>query len=64
LAVKADAQERAHAIIPVMRDLQEEGFDTLRALAAELNTRHVVTPRGGKRHARSVRNILAPAARP
>lgn len=50
------AEHRA-TVSPLIKDLQKQGY-TLRAIAKELNTRHVPTVRGGLWYATTVRNIL------
>ena len=59
--IKADAQSRAEDVLPVIEGLQRDGYGSLRAIAAELNARHIRTPRGGRWHASSVRNVLGRA---
>ena len=46
--------------MPVVRQLQAAGTITPRAIAAELNMRHVRTARGGEWHDSTVRNLLLP----
>ncbi|WP_082384735.1 recombinase family protein [Erythrobacter sp. SG61-1L] len=58
-AVKAGAAERATDLAPVIADIQATGATSLQAIASELNVRGIVTPRGGKWHPSSVRNLLA-----
>ncbi|WP_336979703.1 recombinase family protein [Altererythrobacter fulvus] len=58
-AVKAGAAERATDLAPVIADIQAAGATSLQAIASELNVRGIVTPRGGKWHPSSVRNLLA-----
>lgn len=58
-AVKAGAAKRAADYAPVIADIQANGATSLPALARELNERGIVTPRGGRWHASSVRNLLA-----
>ena len=57
-ALKAGADAHAQQLAPVIRHLQGEGFKSLPALARTLNERGIVTPRGGKWHPSSVRNLL------
>lgn len=58
-ALKAGADAHAQQLAPVIRHLQSEGRTSLPALAGALNERGMVTPRGGKWHPSSVRNLLA-----
>ena len=58
-ALKAGADAHAQQLAPVIRHLQSEGLASLPALAGALNERGMVTPRGGKWHPSSVRNLLA-----
>jgi DNA invertase Pin-like site-specific DNA recombinase len=45
-AIKARADARANDLIPFVRELQAQGFESLSALARELSARGVPTPRG------------------
>lgn len=58
-AVKANAAERASDYAPVIADIRAGGAASLPAIARELNERGIVTPRGGRWHPSSVRNLLA-----
>ena len=58
-ALKAGADAHAQQLAPVIRHLQAEGLTSLPALAGALNERGMVTPRGGRWHPSSVRNLLA-----
>ena len=57
-AVKAKAADRAADYAETVADVQASGATTLAAIAQELNARGIVTPRGGKWHPSSVRNLL------
>jgi DNA invertase Pin-like site-specific DNA recombinase len=57
--LKAAANAHAQQLAPVIRHLQSEGFTSLPALASALNERSIMTPRGGRWHPSSVRNLLA-----
>lgn len=57
--VKANASERANDYAPVIADIRATGTVSLPAIAREMNERGIVTPRGGKWHPSSVRNLLA-----
>jgi DNA invertase Pin-like site-specific DNA recombinase len=58
-ALKADADRFAASIAPDVAELQEAGATSLLTLAAGLNARRIQTPRGGRWHPSSVRNLLA-----
>jgi DNA invertase Pin-like site-specific DNA recombinase len=58
-ALKAAADAHAQQLAPVITHLRAEGLSSLPALANALNERGMVTPRGGKWHPSSVRNLLA-----
>ena len=53
------ADSHAALLAPEVRELRQEGRTTLRELAAGMNARSLQTPRGGKWHPTSVRNLLA-----
>ncbi len=57
-AVRAEANRHAANVRPIVRQLQAAGFTTLRAIAAEMNTRGIRTARGGAWHSTTVRNLL------
>ena len=56
--VRTNADAHARALAPVVRTLQTEGHDTLRALAGHLNAAGIQTRRGGRWHISTVRNLL------
>lgn len=58
-ALRRMADEHAELMRPVVERLQHEGHTSLGALSRKLNDEGMVTPRGGKWHASSVRNLLA-----
>jgi DNA invertase Pin-like site-specific DNA recombinase len=58
-AVKAEANRAASNVLPIITEIRKTGATTLRAIADALNARGVPTPRGGRWHAMSVRNVLA-----
>lgn len=58
-AIKSAAADRAEQLRPVIDDMRARGVASLGGLAAELNNGGMVTARGGKWHASSVRNLLA-----
>lgn len=47
-AVREDAQRRADDLAGIVAGLQAEGITSAHALARELNTREIPTPRGGR----------------
>lgn len=57
-AVAGNADEHALALACVIREIRAQGHKTLRALAAELNRRSILTRRGGQWHVSSVRNLI------
>lgn len=57
-ALKANAQERADNVLPVIQDIQSGGKRTLREIAKELNERGILTARGGRWHAASVKRTI------
>lgn len=57
-AVKANAASRAVDYGAILADIRGTGATSLSAMARELNERGIVTPRGGRWHASSVRNLL------
>jgi DNA invertase Pin-like site-specific DNA recombinase len=58
IQAKANADQRAHNLAAVVRDIRKGGALTLKAIANELNSREIVTPRGGSWHQSSVSNLL------
>ncbi len=57
-SIKANADQHAANILPIIREAQKAGATSLRALADALNARGISTPRGGTWHAMSVKNVL------
>lgn len=57
-AVKAEAERYAANVLPIIREAQKAGANTLRQIADALNARGVPTARGGQWYAQSVANIL------
>lgn len=57
--VKEKADHHAAKLAPVIADLRQSGLTSLASLAHELNERGMLTPRGGRWHPSSVRNLLA-----
>ena len=60
-AITAEANRAAGNVLPIIAEIRRSGATTLRAIADALNARGVPTPRGGRWHAMSVRNVLARA---
>jgi DNA invertase Pin-like site-specific DNA recombinase len=58
-AVQAEADRAASNVLPIIAEIRKSGAMTLRAIADVLNARGVPTPRRGRWHAMSVRNVLA-----
>jgi DNA invertase Pin-like site-specific DNA recombinase len=58
-ALKAGANVHAVNLAPIIAHLKAEGHTSLRDLAGALNERRMLTPRGGRWYATSVRNLLA-----
>jgi DNA invertase Pin-like site-specific DNA recombinase len=58
-AIKAEADRVAGNVLPIIAEIRRSGATTLRQIADALNARGVPTPRGGRWHAMSVRNVLA-----
>jgi DNA invertase Pin-like site-specific DNA recombinase len=54
---RAEADERARALAPTLRELQERGM-SLRDMARELTKRKRPTPRGGSWHPQLVKRII------
>jgi DNA invertase Pin-like site-specific DNA recombinase len=61
-ALKANADNHAANVLPIIAQIQKSGATTLRAIAEALNARGVSTPRGRRWEAMSVKNALARAA--
>ncbi len=57
-AIRSGAQERAEDLSPIIADIRATGATSLPAIAKELNSRGIVTARGGVWHPSSVRNLL------
>ncbi len=57
-SIKANADQHAANILPIIREAQRAGATTLRAVADALNARGISTPRGGPWYAMSVKNVL------
>jgi DNA invertase Pin-like site-specific DNA recombinase len=57
-AVARNAQAHARDLAPVLEELRAQGVTSLRGIAAALNQRGMLTRRGGRWHASSVRNLI------
>ncbi|CCQ72544.1 recombinase family protein [Magnetospira sp. QH-2] len=57
-SIQAGANQHATNLAPVIDALREEGIKSLGAVAEALNERGMLTPRGGRWHKSSVRNLL------
>lgn len=55
---RAKGEAFAKNVLPLVRQAQERGAQTYRAIAEELNQRGVRTARGGTWHATTVRNMM------
>lgn len=58
-AVSANADAHAARLRPVITKLREQGAASLGGIASALNAEGILTPRGGRWHASSVRNVLS-----
>lgn len=56
--LKADAEAHARQVAPAIREAQQAGATSLRALAAALNDNDIPTARGGRWEAQTVANVL------
>jgi hypothetical protein len=58
-AVKANAEHRAADLQAIVGDLRAQGITSLRVVAAALNERGILTPRGGAWHRMSAFRLLS-----
>jgi len=58
-AISANANQHALNLSPVIASMKSEGITSLGAIATALNERGMLTPRGGRWHKSSVKNLLA-----
>jgi DNA invertase Pin-like site-specific DNA recombinase len=58
MAVTENADDHARNLAPVIAEIRAAGHTSLRAIAAKLNARGVLTRRGGQWHVSTVRNLL------
>jgi DNA invertase Pin-like site-specific DNA recombinase len=61
-AIKSNATASAIKLATTVAAIRSEGYTSLRMIADQLNQRGIKTPRGGKWHASSVRNLEAQIA--
>ncbi|RZF59020.1 recombinase family protein [Sphingomonas populi] len=57
--ITGNADAHALDLAPVIADVRSTGITSLSGIATALNARTIRTPRGGKWHATSVKNLLA-----
>ncbi len=57
--VHANAERHAANVLPIIREVQRAGAQTLRDIANALNARGVSTARGGRWYAQTVANVLS-----
>ena len=57
-AIARNADRHAQDLAPVVEDIRAGGATSLRAIAAELNARGMLTRRGGRWHVSTVMNLL------
>ena len=57
-AYRAQAEERAKALAPIIAEIRAAGASSLREIAAGLNERGIKTPNGGTWSAMQVKRIL------
>ncbi len=57
-SVAANADAHARDLAPVVADIRAGGATSLRAIAAEMNDRGMLTRRGGRWHVSTVLNLL------
>jgi DNA invertase Pin-like site-specific DNA recombinase len=58
VSIVAGADRLAANVVPIIREMQRAGMNTLRDIAEALNARGVPTARGGIWYASTVRNVL------
>ena len=56
--VRDNADRHAAELAEVLADIRANGHSTLRAMAAELNSRGILTRRGGRWHVSNVKNLI------
>jgi DNA invertase Pin-like site-specific DNA recombinase len=60
-AIRAQADRHARDVLPVIEDIRAAGTGSLEGIARELNSRGILTARGGQWYATTVSNLLARA---
>ena len=58
-SIKTLADRHAANVLPIIREIQRTGATSLHQIAHALNARGISTPRGARRYAKSVSNVLA-----
>jgi DNA invertase Pin-like site-specific DNA recombinase len=56
--IKANADQHAANVLPVIREAQRAGATSLQAIADVLNARGITTARGGRWYPSTVKNVL------
>jgi hypothetical protein len=56
---KANADKRASNLRTIVDEMRSQGITNVRSIAAELNARGILTPRGGSWHPTSAARLLA-----
>ena len=56
--IEERANQRAANVLPIIREIQAAGAQSLHQIADALNARGINTPRGGRWYAKSVANVL------
>lgn len=56
--IKANADQHAANVLPVIREAQRAGATSLQAIADVLNARGITTARGGRWYASTIKNVL------
>lgn len=57
-AIKAKADTRAESLRSIIEELRTQGITSNLAIAAELNSRHISTPRNGQWYAASISRLM------
>jgi DNA invertase Pin-like site-specific DNA recombinase len=63
VGAKATADKHMTRVVPVIETIRAEGATSLREIAEELNRQGILTARGGRWYATTVKNLLDRAAR-
>jgi DNA invertase Pin-like site-specific DNA recombinase len=58
-AIKSAADDHAANLAPIIADIRGAGITSFKAIACELNSRDILTARGGRWHPTTVKNLLA-----